>query len=202
MGGNRQGAAGLERRKRLTAAAAGGLAVAMVGLAYASVPLYRLFCQVTGFDGTPLRAAAAPATANERTIEVRFDANIGNGLAWEFRPERVSMRVRLGEETLAVYRVRNLTDHALTGTAIFNVSPPQAGAYFNKIECFCFTEQTLHAGASAELPVSFFVDPAIAADKDLAKLSAITLSYTFYPVAKPSRTSAIADDRQASASAN
>lgn len=193
---------GLRRRNRLTAAAFAGLALGMVGLAYASVPLYRLFCQVTGFGGTAQRAAAAPDHALERTIEVRFDANTGGGLAWEFRPERVRVEVRLGEEMLAHYRVRNLSSRPLTGTAVFNVSPPQAGAYFNKIECFCFTEQTLEAGASANLPVSFFVDPGIADDKDLARLPAITLSYTFYPVDKPSRTSAVVGSERSPASAN
>jgi cytochrome c oxidase assembly protein subunit 11 len=179
----------MARRNRVTALGAAGLVVAMLGLAYASVPLYRIFCQVTGFNGTTQRAAAAPQRVSDRTMTVRFDANVSSGLDWSFRPEQVSIRLKLGEERLAFYRATNLSNHAVTGSAVFNVSPPRAGAYFNKIQCFCFTEQTLEAGESADMPVSFFVDPDIATDKDLMMLDTITLSYTFYPAAEPTRTS-------------
>jgi cytochrome c oxidase assembly protein subunit 11 len=192
----------LARRNRATAIGFAGLVVGMVGLAYASVPLYRIFCQATGFNGTTQRAAAAPRQAGDQVIEVRFDANVSGGLNWSFRPGQLSVRLKLGEERLAYYRATNLSDRAITGSAVFNVSPPQAGAYFNKIQCFCFTEQTLAPGESEDMPVSFFVDPAIADDKDLVKLTTITLSYTFYPVDKPSRTSALADPASAPANAN
>jgi cytochrome c oxidase assembly protein subunit 11 len=192
----------LARRNRATAIGFAGLVAGMVGLAYASVPLYRIFCQVTGFNGTTQRAAAPPRQAGDQVIEVRFDANVSGGLNWSFRPEQLGVRLKLGEERLAFYRATNLSDRTITGSAVFNVSPPLAGAYFNKIQCFCFTEQTLAPGESQDMPVSFFVDPAIADDKDLVKLTTITLSYTFYPVDKPSRTSALTDPAHAPANAN
>jgi cytochrome c oxidase assembly protein subunit 11 len=169
---------------RSVALMASSVAVAMVGLAYASVPLYRIFCQATGFGGTTQRADAAPAQASDKTIKVRFDANTAATLGWAFNPEQLEMTVKLGEQALAHYRARNLGDKPMTGTATFNVTPEAAGAYFNKIECFCFTEQTLKPGESADLPVSYFVDPAIADDPDAASIDAITLSYTFYPAAR------------------
>ena len=189
----------LARRNRVTAIGFAGLVAGMLGLAYASVPLYRIFCQVTGFNGTTQRAAVAPKQTIDRIIEVRFDANISNSLNWYFKPEQLSMKLKLGEQGLAFFRARNLSQRTTTGSAVFNVSPPQAGAYFNKIQCFCFTEQTLAPGESQDMPVSFFVDPSITRDKDLATLTTITLSYTFYPVDKPSLTSALADRAPANA---
>lgn len=178
----------------LTAAALAVFVAAMVGVAFAAVPLYRVFCQVTGFGGTTQRAEAAPAATLDRTVKVAFDANIGNGLGWSFRPEQRSVTVKLGEVGHAVFLARNVTDRTITGTASFNVSPPQAGAYFNKIACFCFSEQTLKAGETAELGVTFFVDPGMAADADLENENTITLSYTFYPAQTPESPVAGASD--------
>ena len=162
-----------------------GVSFAMLGLAYASVPLYRLFCQVTGFGGTTQRADAAPAQASAQSIVVRFDANTSGKLAWGFHPVENQVTVRIGEQAMAQYRARNTSQGTLTGTAIFNVTPVAAGAYFNKIECFCFTEQTLKPGESIDMPVVFFVDPEILNDPETAHIKEITLSYTVYPVDKP-----------------
>jgi cytochrome c oxidase assembly protein subunit 11 len=168
---------------------AAGVVCGMVGLTYASVPLYRLFCQVTGFGGTTQRAEAAPAVAADRTVRVRFDANTSSGLDWSFHPVHEAMTVKVGEQMLGFYRATNRSDRPLTGTAVFNVTPVQAGAYFNKIQCFCFTEQLLEPGQSIDMPVSFFVDPAMLDDEDAAGITEITLSYTFYPVDKPKAVS-------------
>lgn len=157
----------------------------MVGLAYASVPLYRMFCQVTGFGGTTQRAEAAPENTVDRRMTILFDANTAGSLPWTFEPVQRSLDVKVGEENFAYYRATNNSDHAMTGSAVFNVTPDTAGAYFNKIQCFCFTEQTLKAGESVEMPVSFFVDPAIVEDHGLDKVTTITLSYTFYPAGEP-----------------
>ena len=182
-----------DRAKNVRVAAlAGATAVAMLGLAYASVPLYRLFCQVTGFGGTTQIAAAAPARSSERSIAVRFDANTAASLGWNFHAVQLEMKVKLGEQAMAHYRATNTGSRELTGTATFNVTPAAAGAYFNKIQCFCFTEQTLKPGESADLPVVFFVDPAIADDPDASGIDTITLSYTFYPVDEPKSVSAAA----------
>lgn len=172
------------------AALAGATATAMLGLAYASVPLYRLFCQVTGFGGTTQIAAAAPEQTSERMIAIRFDANTAGSLGWNFHAAQLEMRVKLGEQGIAHYRATNTTNRQLTGSAAFNVTPESAGIYFNKIQCFCFTEQTLKPGESVDMPVVFFVDPAIAEDPDARSIDTITLSYTFYPVDKPKSVSA------------
>ncbi len=175
----------LTSRNTRVAAACALFALGMIGLAYASVPLYRLFCQVTGFGGTPQRAERPSTEVLDRTVVVRFDANVGPGLSWEFQPVVPTMEVRIGENALAYYRATNRSDRPLVGTATFNVTPDQIGSFFNKIECFCFTEQRLEPGESVEMPVSFFIDPAIVQDLDGAKVRNITLSYTFYPVDKP-----------------
>jgi cytochrome c oxidase assembly protein subunit 11 len=173
----------LGRRHRAVALWCAGVAVAMVGAAYAAVPLYRLFCQVTGFDGTP-RIASAPSThVLEQALTIRFDANVAPGLGWRFEPVRTTMRVHLGENALAFYRATNTSDRPVRGTATFNVLPERTAVYFNKLECFCFKEQLLQPGESMEMPVSFFVDPQILSDKDARGVTDITLSYTFYPVA-------------------
>ena len=172
------------RKNLRVAAIAAGVVVGMVGLSYASVPLYRLFCQVTGFGGTTQRAEAAPAQASERTVSVRFDANTSHNLDWAFHAVQTSMTVKVGEQNMAYYKATNTSGQPLTGSAVFNVTPVQAGAYFNKIQCFCFTEQTLKPGESIEMPVSFFVDPDMLDDPDAAGIKEITLSYTFYPVDK------------------
>ena len=159
------------------------LVAGMLALAFASVPLYRAFCQLTGFDGTPLRAEKAPgAVAGE--IGVRFDANINSGLPWKFEPVQETVRIAPGARTQILYRATNLTARTTTGQAVFNVTPETAGQYFSKIECFCFTEQTLKPGQSVDMPVIFFVDPKIATDADTKHIDEITLSYTFYPVEK------------------
>ncbi len=161
------------------------LAASMLGLAYASVPLYRLFCQMTGFAGTTQRVDKPSTEILDRVVTVRFDANVGPGLAWDFQAVVPTMDVRIGENALAFYKVTNRSTLAVVGTATFNVTPDQVGAFFNKIACFCFTEQRLEPGETVEMPVSFFIDPAIVKDLDGAKVRNITLSYTFFPVDKP-----------------
>jgi cytochrome c oxidase assembly protein subunit 11 len=169
------------RGKNATVAIAlGAVALGMVGLAYAAVPLYRLFCQVTGFGGTPGTAQAMPATVGERMVTIRFNADVDSRLPWRFTPPREAVKVRVGAPATAVFHARNLADKTITGTAAFNVTPLKVGTYFNKVECFCFTEQTLGPGESAELPVSFYVDPAIADDPAVREVHTITLSYTFF----------------------
>jgi len=174
----------LAQRNTRTALWMALLAVAMIGLAFASVPLYRLFCQVTGFGGTPVRADRAPgAVAGE--IGVRFDANINPALPWRFEPVQKTIRIEPGARTQILYRATNLVARPTTGEAVFNITPAQAGQYFSKIECFCFTEQTLKGGQSVDMPVVFFVDPKIREDEDTKHIDEITLSYTFYPVESP-----------------
>jgi cytochrome c oxidase assembly protein subunit 11 len=162
----------------------------MVGLSFAAVPLYRLFCQATGYDGTPRRADAASATMIDREITVRFDANVSSALGWKFQPAQRALRLKLGENALAFYTAANMTATPLTGTATFNVTPEIAGSYFSKVECFCFTEQRLAPGQKADLPVSFFIDPAIADDPDAKGIQEITLSYTFFKANKPDASAA------------
>ncbi|MBS0242916.1 MAG: cytochrome c oxidase assembly protein [Proteobacteria bacterium] len=169
----------------------GGIAAGMIGLAYASVPLYRLFCQATGYSGTTQRVAEASHKVLDRTILVRFDGNVASGLDWDFAPVVNTMQVKVGENMLAVFKATNRSSKPVVGTATFNVTPEQAGGFFNKVQCFCFTEQRLDPGETAELPVSFFIDPSIVDDADGALINQITLSYTFYPVAKP-KTTAVA----------
>ena len=177
----------LAARNRRTAATMALLAAAMVALAFASVPLYRLFCELTGFDGTPLRAERAPG-AVPGEVGVRFDANIDPALPWKFEPVERRVRIQPGARTQVSYRATNLTARATRGTAVFNVTPAQAAPYFSKIECFCFTEQALKGGQSVDMPVVFFVDPKIREDKDTKGIDEITLSYTFYPVESAAAT--------------
>jgi cytochrome c oxidase assembly protein subunit 11 len=174
----------LAARNRKSAMLAGLLALAMVALGFAAVPLYRLFCQATGFAGTTGRADASdvPYKPAAGTILVRFDANVNAGLPWRFRPEKNVEQVRIGERLMAFYIAENLSDRPVTGRATYNVSPDQAGGHFKKIDCFCFTEQTLQPGERVRMPVIYFVDPAILKDADAKDLTQITLSYTFYPV--------------------
>jgi len=167
-------------RNRTVALLALGIVAGMVGLSYASVPLYRLFCQVTGFGGVTQRAESAPEVVADRTITVRFNADVNSRLPWRFVPEQREMTLTVCETGLAFYRATNLSDETVTGTATFNVTPFKAGPYFNKIECFCFTEQVLEPGQSIDMPVSFFVDPSVVDDPDLADVHTITLSYTFF----------------------
>lgn len=178
----------IARRNARTAMWMALLVAAMVGLAFASVPLYRIFCDVTGFGGTPVRAADAPgAVAGE--VGVRFDANVNGALPWKFEPVETRVRIAPGERVQVAYRATNYTARATTGTAVFNVTPALAGKYFSKIECFCFSEQVLKGGESVDMPVIFFVDPEIRTDPATAHIDEITLSYTFYPVETPAKRS-------------
>lgn len=171
-----------ERGIRRTGLIAGGVAVAMLGLAYASVPLYRLFCQVTGFGGATIRVDenAAPKVV-DKVIKVRFDANVAPGLAWTFKPVQTQATIRIGERKMAFYQATNLTDKPITGMATYNVSPDTAGGYFMKIHCFCFDQQTLQPGETVDMPVSYYIDPAILEDQSARRIDEITLSYTFFP---------------------
>jgi cytochrome c oxidase assembly protein subunit 11 len=170
------------------------LAFGMLGLGFASVPLYRMFCAVTGFGGTTQRASEAQLadmaitgkTAAGPVISVRFDSNVAPGLPWQFYPERKRDRVSIGVKDMTVFIAKNMSDKPVTGRATFNVTPSQAGAYFTKIQCFCFTEQTLQPGQEVRMPVLFFVDRKILDDPDNKDVEEITLSYTFYPVEKDS----------------
>ncbi len=169
------------RRRNSTTAAVLALVVAdMAGLVYASVPLYQLFCQVTGYGGTTRIAATAPEAVAERVVTVRFNADVAGGMPWRFAPLEREMRVRVGEVALARYEAENLSDAAVVGSATFNVTPHQMGPYFSKIACFCFTRQTLAPGERVEMPVTFFVDPAMLSDPNVADVTTITLSYTFF----------------------
>jgi cytochrome c oxidase assembly protein subunit 11 len=176
----------LARKNGRTAAFAFLFVAAMVGLAFASVPLYRMFCQATGFAGTTQRAAAdaVPGSVG-RMISIRFDANHSPSLPWYFEPVDTHRRVAIGARNIALFTARNLSDRTVTGTATFNVTPSQAGQYFTKIQCFCFTEQRLSPGQEVQMPVVFFVDPKILDDPDARDIDEITLSYTFYPVDQP-----------------
>lgn len=187
--GNRENT-GAERKNTRVAVMSAGFACVMLGLAFASPPLYRIFCQVTGFGGTTQRVIEASDTVIDKSVIVRFDANTSSDLAWRFEPMQNTVEVKMGANTLAFYRATNISDKPLTGTATFNVAPDAAGIYFNKMECFCFTEQTLQPGESIEMPVSFFVDPDMAEDRSARTVTQITLSYTFFPVA-PKRAAAI-----------
>jgi len=169
---------GRHRGFGVTAALCAVFVAGMVGMSFASVPLYRIFCQATGYGGTTRQASSAPGTALQRTIRIRFDANVGNGLGWSFRPLTREVDLKVGEVGEAVFAAENRGARATTGTAVFNVSPGEAGAYFNKIACFCFTSQTLAPGQLVVMPVVFFFDPAIVKDRDAENLDAITLSYT------------------------
>lgn len=167
---------------------AAALAVSMVGVGFAAVPLYRLFCQVTGFGGTTMRvdaAQAATVTATSNAITIRFDANHRSDLPWEFRPEHPTDTVSIGAKDMSIFIAKNLSDEPVTGTATFNVTPELAGKYFNKIQCFCFTEQTLKPGQQVRMPVLYYVDPKIMSDPETKDIEEITLSYTFYPVETP-----------------
>lgn len=154
---------------------------AMVGLVAASVPLYDLFCRVTGYGGTT-KVADHAATPTNRPITVRFDASKAKDLPWRFRPAQNKVETHLGEQVLVFYTATNTSDRAVVGTATFNVTPAKAGQYFNKVQCFCFTEQRLEPGQSVEMPVTFFVDPGLALDETTNEVTTITLSYTFYPI--------------------
>jgi cytochrome c oxidase assembly protein subunit 11 len=171
------------RGNLIVAAACVAFFGSMIGVTYASVPLYKLFCQVTGYGGTTQQADEASQKILDRTITVRFDANVSPGLAWEFQPDQRDVTMRIGETTKIAYTAKNIFNTPSRGKATFNVVPELAGAYFNKLECFCFTDTTLKPGQSLEMPVVFFVDPEIVNEPDLKDIKTITLSYTFFPSA-------------------
>ena len=171
----------------IVAAACGAFVAMMVGMAYAAVPLYNWFCRTTGFGGTTQVASAAPAGMLDRRITVRFDANVGPGLPWRFAPEVNSVDLRIGEVATVYYTITNESARPTAGQAAYNVTPTTVGGYFDKINCFCFTEQRLAPGEKREIAVVFFVDPALAKDSDQDDLNTITLSYTFYPLRAPER---------------
>ncbi len=196
-------------RNRMVVALSLAVVTGMFGLVAASVPLYRLFCQVTGFGGTTQRADAAGRTVGDRDVTVRFNADVNGRLPWRFHPEQLQMTLAIGEQGLAFYQATNLSARTITGTATFNVTPFKAGPYFSKIQCFCFTEQTLAPGESMDMAVSFFVDPTILDDPNLADVHTITLSYTFFeaaddgqPVAGPEKPTARLDDAAAAGQAS
>jgi cytochrome c oxidase assembly protein subunit 11 len=173
--------ADLQRRNRRTMIIILGMVAGMAGMAYASVPLYNIFCRVTGYGGTPGIAEAPTEVIVDRKITVRFDASVNDKLAWRFAPAQEPMTINVGETALAFYRAENRSDIVTVGTATFNVTPLKAAKYFDKIDCFCFTEQKLEPGEAADMAVSFFVDPAIMEDRLLDDVNTITLSYTFFP---------------------
>jgi cytochrome c oxidase assembly protein subunit 11 len=181
------------RANRTVVLLACGAIAMMLGLTAASVPLYRLFCKTTGYGGTTQVAKAAPAVPAEQTIKVRFNADVDPGLPWLFQPAQREVVVRLGEQHLAFFHARNRSDRPITGQAVYNVTPDKAGAYFDKIACFCFTEQVLQPGEEVDMPVSFFVDPAILNDRNTRDVKTITLSYTFFAVGSsgPAATGAV-----------
>ena len=167
------------------------VAAGALALGFASVPRYRLVCQASGWNGTVQERlnAVAPGAVAGRFVNVRFDANTAPDLPWTFEPDQRVTRVAVGARQMVFFTAVNNSDHAITGSAAFNVSPPQAGAYFVKIQCFCFTEQTLKPHERVRMPVVFYVDPGFAKDPDAGQIDEITLSYTFYPVAKPKTAS-------------
>ena len=171
----------IARRMRRTALACAALALGMVGVAFASVPLYNLFCRITGYDGTPAVGTAGASRVVDRTITVRFDANVAPGLPWRFTPETASIEARLGETKTVFYKVRNDGPTATTGIATFNVQPGQAGGFFVKLQCFCFTEHTLQPGEAVQFPVAFYIEPGLAENDSVKDLPSLTLSYTYFP---------------------
>lgn len=176
------------RRNRIIAVVCAAVFFGMVGAAFAAVPIYRAFCQATGYGGTVRRAENAPDKVLDRQIRVSFDTNV-RGLPWDFTAEQGSQTLKLGETKLAFFKVTNRADHPITARALFNVAPDQAGAYFRKLQCFCFSDQTVGAGQTVEMPVLYFVDPKFADDINTRNFTDVTLSYTFFPAvdAKPTK---------------
>jgi cytochrome c oxidase assembly protein subunit 11 len=172
-------------RDVVVASVCGFVVALMVGASYAAVPFYDWFCRATGFNGTTQVATSAPAAALERRIAVRFDSNVSGGLPWKFEPEQTEISVKIGEVVTAYYTVTNQSARATSGLAAYNVAPLTVGAFFQKINCFCFTEQSFGPGEKREMAVVFYIDPALAADREYDDLNTITLSYTFYPVKEP-----------------
>jgi cytochrome c oxidase assembly protein subunit 11 len=185
MSARKPNTATASRRDLAVAFACGGCVAAMVGLSFAAVPLYSWFCRTTGYGGTPQVAKAAPAQISDRKVTVRFDSNVAAGLPWRFEPERRTIEVRLGEVVTVYYKVVNEAARVTAGQAGYNVNPPTVGIYFEKINCFCFTEQTMQPGEQRDMAVVFYVDPKLAQDSEQDGTRLITLSYTFYPARVP-----------------
>jgi cytochrome c oxidase assembly protein subunit 11 len=182
------------RARRAIAFVAAGVSLAMLALSFAAVPLYRLFCASTGYGGTTQVAEAGPTRQGQRDLTVRFDANVAPGLDWSFEPETPQIRLRTGKTATVFFKVANRSDRAAAAQAMYNVGPDSAGAYFDKISCFCFSEQRLDAHETAELPVVFYLDPALERDAGLRDVDTVTLSYTFF-AAKPAGPVAVGDGR-------
>lgn len=182
------------KRDMIVAASCGAVVALMVGASYAAVPFYNWFCKTTGYGGTTQVAEKAPDHILDRTVTVRFDSNVTPGLPWKFVPEQNEIQARIGEVVTVQYKVVNQAAREISAQASYNVSPPQVGIYFNKINCFCFTEQTLKAGETREMAVVFYIDPSIVKDRDQDDLNTITLSYTFYRLPDPVRPVAEAPD--------
>src|ERR1700749_4994902 len=178
------------RRDLAIAFLCGGLVAGMVGLSFAAVPFYSWFCRTTGYGGTPQTAKAAPAQVSDRTVTVRFDSNVAPGLPWRFEPEQRTIDVKLGESFTVYSTVTNETARITAGQAGYNVSPATTGLYFPKINCFCFTEQTMKPGEKRQMAVVFYVDPKLAENSELDGVNLITLSYTFYPIRVPDQAAA------------
>lgn len=169
-----------DRKRRRTALAVTGVAFGMIGLSFASVPLYKIFCAFTGYGGTPQRVAQDSTTMSDRVITIRFNADVNPGLPWKFYPEQSEVKVRVGENALIYYKAENHSDEPVIGQATYNVTPLKAGLYFDKVACFCFSEQTLKPRETVEMPVSFFVSPEILKDRNADDVHTITLSYSFF----------------------
>ncbi|MFC5419098.1 cytochrome c oxidase assembly protein [Bosea eneae] len=168
-------------RNRRTVLACSAAVIAMTGLSFAAVPLYNLFCKVTGFAGTPMIGTAATGKTSDRIVQVAFDANVAPALGWRFEAERTQIQAQVGVTQTVFYKITNTSSRPMTGIATYNVQPNQSGAYFVKIQCFCFTETTLQPGETLEAPVVFYIDPEIELNRELASLKSITLSYTYFP---------------------
>jgi len=184
------------RRDLAVAASCGAFVAVMVGAAYAAVPLYNWFCRTTGFGGTTQVSTLAPGQVLDRTVTVRFDSNVAPGLPWRFEPEKPEIKARIGEVVTAYYKVTNEAARPTLGQASYNVSPPTTGIYFQKINCFCFTEQRMAAGETREMAVVFYIDPELVKDAEQNSLSAITLSYTFFSLREPAKPVAAVGETQ------
>lgn len=184
------------RRQGAVAFGVLGAALLMLGASFAAVPLYRLFCQATGYGGTPQIARVAPAIRGERTLTVQFDANVAPGLPWKFEPEVASIKARTGDTVTVFYKLTNLSDQPTAGTAMYNVGPDAAGAWFNKIACFCFEELKVGPRETLELPVVFFLDPALEKEETMRNIEQVTLSYTFFGAKSATPVAAVGAPKQ------
>jgi cytochrome c oxidase assembly protein subunit 11 len=177
--------AALQRRHRRVAFTVAGVVFGMIGMAYAAVPLYEMFCRATGYGGLPQIASSESGTRGQKVMTIHFDANIASDLPWTFEPEQASIKLRTGETATVFYKVKNRSDKTTVGLASYNVAPERSGMFFNKLACFCFSEQTLGPGESMDMPVVFYIDPAVETDEIMKTQESITLSYTFYAAKTP-----------------